>query len=201
VPPPLTTQTFITFGCLNQFQKVSPLALKLWRQIMHDLPGSRLILHAPPGKCRDQISQSFHHAGVDSRRIEFIGRLPWPQYIATYQRIDVALDPFPYSGGITTCDALWMGVPVITLRGATSVGRSATSILGNLKLHELIAHSPEQYFSAARTLVDNETLLSQMRSSLRQRMRESPLLDAPQFARDIEAAFILMWSEWIQTVS
>ena len=122
------------------------------------------------------------------------GRLA--ESIELYQRIDIALDPFPYGGGITTCDALWMGVPVITLRGKTAVGRGGTTILSNLDLEQFVARSLEQYITAATALANDLALLSEMRTTLRQRMLDSPLMDASRFARDVEGAFLKMWSEW-----
>jgi protein O-GlcNAc transferase len=198
VPPPAASTGFITFGCLNQFQKVSAPAMDLWQRIMNDVPGSRLVLHAPAGSCRDRMLGSFGDAGVAPDRIKFVERLPWAGYIDAYQRIDIALDPFPYGGGITTCDALWMGVPVITLCGTTAVGRSATSILGNLELHRLIAHLPNEYVSIAGALARDVSRLTQLRSSLREQMRASTLMDSRQFARDIESAFVSMWNDWIR---
>lgn len=177
-PPPVISSGSITFGCLNQFQKISTATLDLWQQIIQAAPGSGLLLHAPPGKHRAELIQRFERRGVAAHRIEFVERLPWPQYIQTYDRIDIALDPFPYGGGITPCDALWMGVPVITLRGRTSVSRGGTSILRNLRIDRYVAQSPEQYISAATTLADDVPLLSDTRMRLRQRMLESPLMDA-----------------------
>ena len=180
---PALSNGWITFGCLNLFQKLSIPTLELWGRIMLTVPESRLLLHAPVGSCRTRLLQLLEHSAVAGHRIEFVERLPWPRYIQTYQRIDIALDPFPYGGGITTCDALWMGVPVITLRGKTAVGRSGASILGNLGLQQFVARSAEQYISAAAELADDLALLSELRSTLRQRMLESPLMDTARFAR------------------
>ncbi|MGD0461241.1 MAG: tetratricopeptide repeat protein [Tepidisphaeraceae bacterium] len=196
VPPPALSTGTITFGSLNAFQKISGPTLDLWRDLMQAAPRSRLLLHAPAGRHRQQLIQRFQTSGIAAHRIEFVERLPWPEYIQSYQRIDIALDPFPYGGGITTCDALWMGVATITLRGKTSVGRSGTSILGNLNLPQYIAQSPEQYISAARALASDLPLLSDLRSNLRGRMLKSPLMDGLQFARDLEAAFLKMWDQW-----
>ena len=130
-----------------------------------------------------ELIQLFERLGVVGDRIEFVERVGWGKYIQTYQRIDIALDPFPYGGGITTCDALWMGVPVITLRGKTAVGRGGTTILSNLGLGQFIARSQEQYIAAATELAGDLARLSEMRTMLRQRMLDSPLMDATRFAR------------------
>jgi predicted O-linked N-acetylglucosamine transferase (SPINDLY family) len=201
VPPPALSAGIITFGSLNAFQKISGPTLDVWRQLMQSVPRSRLLLHAPVGKHRGQLIQGFETSGIADDRIEFVDRLPWSQYIQTYQRIDIALDPFPYGGGITTCDALSMGVPIITLRGKTTVGRGGSSILQNLNLPEFIAESPQQYISAATALANDLALLSKLRSCLRERMLDSPLTDAVQFARDIEAAFVKMWDQWTNSTA
>ncbi len=118
------------------------------------------------------------------------------EYFNVYQRIDVALDPFPYGGGTTTCDALWMGVPVVSLAGQTAVGRGGLSILSNLGLPELVAHDAEQYVRIAEGLANDLPRLSNLRATLRQRMQDSPLMDAPRFARNVEAAYREMWRHW-----
>ena len=111
---------------------------------------------------------------------------------------DIALDPFPYNGGVTTCDALWMGVPVVSLRGETSVARGGASILSNLVMAELIARSPQQYVSIATSLASDLPRLSALRRELRQRLADSPITDAARFAADIESAYVRMWESWCQ---
>ena len=134
-------------------------------------------------------------------RFSFVpGRRGIKDYFAQlYGQIDVALDPFPYGGGTTTCDALWMGVPVVTLAGRTAVGRAGVSILSNLGLPELIAQTPEQYLSSARDLAADLPRLAQLRRELRPRMRDSILMDAPRFAAEMEAAYRQMWVNWCAT--
>jgi protein O-GlcNAc transferase len=200
-PPPVLSAGFITFGCLNNFHKISPAAQDLWVQILKAVPNSRLIIRANSGSHLQDVVRRF--AGVDraADRIEFVGMQPWEQYINTYARIDIALDPFPYGGGITTCDSLWMGVPVVSLSGKTAVGRAGRSILTNIGLPELIAKTPEQYVQIAVLLALDQSRLAELRSSLRHRMQASPLTDAESFARDIEAAYREMWRKWVQTKS
>ena len=131
-PPPAMAAGYATFGCLNNFAKVSPPALDLWAEILRRVPRSRLIVHSHPGTHLDAVRERFAGKGISPDRLEFVGRQPWPQYVQTYGRIDIALDPFPWGGGITTCDALWMGVPVVSLLGRTAVGRGGASILANV---------------------------------------------------------------------
>jgi predicted O-linked N-acetylglucosamine transferase (SPINDLY family) len=137
-----------------------------------------------------------HDKGIDAERLEIVGRCSVEKYFKTYDRIDVALDPFPYTGGTTTCDALWMGVPVVTLAGRTAVGRSGVSLLSNVGLPELIAQTPEQYVQIAVDLAKDLPRLIQLRSTLRQRMEKSPLMDAAAFAKGIEGAYRMMWRKW-----
>jgi predicted O-linked N-acetylglucosamine transferase (SPINDLY family) len=185
---------FITFGCLNTFSKASLPAQQLWARILLATPRSRLILHSPPGSHRDEILKRYSLAGIAPDRIEFVPQLKWSDYIQTYQRIDFALDPFPYGGGITTFDALWMGVPVVSLSGHTAVGRGGQSILSNIGLPELIAHSPDEYVKIA---ADAEKWTA-LRPTLRQRMQDSPVMDAARLARDIESAYRQMWMDWLE---
>jgi predicted O-linked N-acetylglucosamine transferase (SPINDLY family) len=194
-PPPALTTGTITFGCLNSFAKVSP-ALDLWMEILRIVPRSRLIIHSSPGTHLEAVRERFAARGISPQRLELLGRQSRPEYVRTYERIDIALDPFPWGGGITTCDALWMGVPVVSLNGRTAVGRGGASILANIGIPELIARTPEQYVRIAADLAKDLPRLAELRRTLRLRMQKSPLMDAPRFARNIEAAYRQMWRNW-----
>jgi predicted O-linked N-acetylglucosamine transferase (SPINDLY family) len=189
---PAARNGYVTFGCMNSFAKVSPATMELWAAVLRRKAGSKLILHCRPGGHRNEVLQFFEARGVARERVELIGFQPCPDYMQTYQRIDIGLDPFPYGGGITTCDALWMGVPVVTLSGRTAVGRGGRSILSNLGLGELAASSEQEY---AQLAMETDRWI-QLRGTLRQRMRESPLMDVPRFARDVEGAYREMWRKW-----
>jgi protein O-GlcNAc transferase len=199
-PLPALEAGYITFGCLNNFAKVSPAAMDLWTQILHRIPQARLIVHSKPGSHLDGVRECFSHAGITSDRLEFIGELPWEQYMQTFGRIDISLDPFPYNGGITTCDSLYMGVPLVSLSGQTAVGRAGRSILSNVGLPELIAETPEEYVEIAVKLSSDLPRLAELRRTLRERMQASPLMDAPRFARNIEAAYRQMWRGYAEKV-
>ncbi len=151
-PAPAERNGDVTFGCLNQLVKTSPAAMELWCEILNQVPRSRIILHAQPGKYLESITQFFARHGIAPDRLEFVSRQPRDQYMRTHHRLDIALDPFPYNGGITTCDALWMGVPVVALSGRTSVGRAGRSILSNIGLPELVARDPRDYVRIATDL-------------------------------------------------
>jgi protein O-GlcNAc transferase len=176
-----------TFACLNNFAKVSAPAIDLWKQILRSVPGSRLLLHCPPGSRRDSISAEM------GELVEFIGWQRWKDYIATFGRASISLDPFPYGGGITSCDSLWMGVPLVTLAGNAPVGRAGESILSQVGLQELVARSQEEYVNIVIELAGNPKRLAEIRRTLRQRMENSPLMDAKRYARDVEQAYRTAW--------
>ena len=139
-------------------------------------------------------------SGIDAQRVQFVGKLPIKKYFGFYQEIDIALDPFPYAGGTTTCDALWMGVPLVSLAGETAVARGGLSILSNLGLEELVAWDSDQYIQIAVNLAMNLPRLIELRKTLRSRIQESPLMDAPRFARQMEAAYRMMWRKWCRLI-
>jgi predicted O-linked N-acetylglucosamine transferase (SPINDLY family) len=196
--PPAMENGYVTFGCLNNFAKISPLTIDLWAGILREVGDSRLLVHARPGSHRDRFRQRFADRGVDPGRVDFVDHLPLPRYFQQYHRIDVALDPFPFGGGTTTCETLWMGVPVVTLAGQTAVSRAGTSILSNVGLPELVARLKGQYIQIAADLARDLPRLSGLRNSLRPRMLGSPLMDAADFARQIERAYRQMWSNWVR---
>lgn len=166
--------------------------MSLWARVLEAVENSRLLVHCPQGSHRDGVLDIFQRHGVSPQRLELVGYQSWADYIQTFGRIDVALDPFPYGGGITTCDGLWMGVPTVTLSGRTAVGRGGRSILANIGVPELTAHSQQEYVHLA---ADFDRWI-QLRPALRDRMLASPLMDAPRLARDVEAAYARMWAEW-----
>ena len=187
---------YVTFGSLNNFCKVTAATLAAWRKLLQEVPQSRLLLHSQVGKHRDQVSSFFAEQDISPDRLMFVGKVPMAEYFGIYERLDVALDPFPYGGGTTTCDALWMGVPVVSLAGQTAVGRGGVSILSNVGLPELVADDAKQYVDIAVELAQDLSRLSELRASLRDRMQASPLMDAPRFARNVEAAYREMWRRW-----
>jgi predicted O-linked N-acetylglucosamine transferase (SPINDLY family) len=188
----------ITLGCLNNYCKVTRPALETWARLLNRLGDARLLLHSPPGNHRESLMRYLTDRGITPDRVELVGRVSPEDYFQTYCRMDVALDPFPYCGGTTTCDALWMGVPVVTLSGRTAVGRSGVSILSNAGLPELIARTPEEYERIVAELAGDLPRLRELRSTLRQWMQQSPLMDAAGFARGVETAYRDMWRQWCQ---
>jgi len=185
-----------TFGCLNNFAKVTDVTLDLWARLLQRAPEARLLVYARTEAHRDRVRRALHEAGVDEARAAFVGLQPLADYLETYRLIDVALDPHPYGGGTTTCDALWMGVPVVTLAGRTAVSRAGATLLSNVGLERLVARTPEQYVELAAALIRDAAGLAALRRELRQRIESSPAMNARQFARDVEAAFRTAWRAW-----
>jgi protein O-GlcNAc transferase len=194
---PALQNGYITFGCLNSFSKVNDGLLSLWGQVLQAVPGSRLLLLAPRGQAREHVLATLEQAGVASARLEFADKRPRPEYLKLYHRIDCGLDPMPYNGHTTSLDAFWMGVSIITLVSKkTSFGRAGWSQLCNLGLKELAAETPEQYVALAAELAADLPRLQELRSTLRQRMLQSPLMDGKRFAHNVEHAYRQMWRQW-----
>ena len=195
----------ITFCSFNNPAKINARVVALWAAILRRVEGSRLLLLATGGG-HDRVRRSFEECGVAAERLEFLTRYPPVtgcvggreslEYLERYRQGDIALDPFPYNGMTTTCDALWMGVPVVALIGGTPISRASFSLLSNVGLAELAAPSDEQYAEIAVRLAGDLPRLASLRASLRDRMKSSPLLDAGRFARNLEATFRMAWRRW-----
>jgi predicted O-linked N-acetylglucosamine transferase (SPINDLY family) len=195
-PLPALTKGHIRFGSLNNFCKINAVTLRHWAQVLRAVDRSELVMLAPTGSCRENTLSFLAQEGISPERVAFIERQPRIKYLEQYHLIDIGLDTLPYNGHVTSLDALWMGVPTVTLVGTTIAGRAGFSQLTNLGLPELIAKTPEQFQEIAIGLVKDLPRLSLLRASLRQRMRNSPLMDTQSFARDIEAAYKNMWHNW-----
>jgi predicted O-linked N-acetylglucosamine transferase (SPINDLY family) len=186
---PALTAGYITFGCLNNFCKVSDDTLSRWGQVMKRLPSSRLILLAYAGGHRQRILDLLGDYDVAAERIEFVEYRPRLDYLQTYHRIDICLDTLPYNGHTTSLDACWMGVPVVTQVGNTIVGRAGWSQLNNLGLSHLAAFDEQAFIDIAVALANDLKGLSHLRQTLRGRMEASPLMDGKRFAGAIESAY------------
>jgi predicted O-linked N-acetylglucosamine transferase (SPINDLY family) len=194
--PPSTRNGFITFGCFNSYLKVSGKLLSAWAELLGRVPQSRLLITCRPGSHRSRACELLSSAGIDPGRLRFVDHQPIGEYFRQYHQIDIALDPFPYGGGTTTCDALWMGVPVISLAGQTAVSRAGLSILSNVGLGALVARDVEQYIQIAQNLAADLPRLNELRTTMRGRMQASPLMNVQQFTADFEAALRAMWRDW-----
>lgn len=193
----------VTFGSFNNFAKVTPQTIELWSQILLAVPGSKILIKADTlgePETQKQVLAEFARHGVQADRIELLGREPsFVRHLQTYHRLDIALDTFPYHGTTTTCEAMWMGVPVITLAGKAHVSRVGASLLTRVGLAELIACSPQQYVDLAVGLAQDANRRRKIAASLRHRMLTSPLTDAADFVRDLEQAYRQMWQNWCRT--
>ncbi len=201
-PLPADDAKYVTFGFFNNFAKVNPTVLAAWAEILNRLPNSRLIILAPTANSlRRRLIEAFQRAGIDPQRVELIGRQPYREYLRLIQRADVALDAFPFNGHTTTCDALWMGVPVVMIAGETYAARFGGTALVSLGLQDFIADTPQQYIERAIQAASDVPRLRQLRASLRDAMRASPLLDAAGFTRNLEEAYRQMWIGWCEQPS
>jgi predicted O-linked N-acetylglucosamine transferase (SPINDLY family) len=164
--------------------------------LLRQVPASRLLLYAPASPRRESIRAFLAKEGLDPVRVEYVGYTPPAEYFQLYDRIDLALDPFPYTGGTTTCDALCMGVPTVSLVGAAPVSRMGLSVLVNAGFPEWAVDTHEEYLRVAATLASNLPRLAALRGSLRERVARSLLADAPRYARHVEATFRNLWYRW-----
>jgi protein O-GlcNAc transferase len=193
-----------TFGSFNILRKVNEEVVRQWSEILRGVPDSRLMLKSNMTDseiCRRRFLGLFASQGIASDRLIFKGWTASPaDHLQMYNEIDIALDPFPYNGTTTTCEALWMGVPVIALEGEVHRGRVGVSLLSNVGLPELIAETVEAYVKTAVDLANDLPRLARYRAGLRNQMRRSPLMDGAGFVGNVEAAYRWMWERWCQTV-
>lgn len=192
VPAPSRRNRFVTFGSFNALQKITPSTMALWIDVLRAVPNSRLVLQSLPfadESLRGSMHRRFAVAGIEGHRVEILPPSLGVDFLAGYHQLDIALDPVPYNGGTTTFEALWMGVPVITLPGQAFASRMAASVLGSIGLDELVASTPEGYVAIAAALAGDPVRLESIRAGLRQRMANSPCCDGPRAARELEAAY------------
>jgi len=195
-PLPALEKGRVTFGCLNNFCKINEPVLRLWARVLGQVEKARLILLSPVGSHREQALEVFSREGIDARRAEFVVQRPRQTYLESYHRVDIALDPFPYNGHTTSLEALWMGVPVISMAGDGPVSRAGWSQLSNLGLPELVAFSEDDYVRIASRWAGDLPRLAQLRRTLRSRMEASVLMDARHFARSVEMVYRTLWQRW-----
>ena len=200
VPPsPSLQRGYITFGCFNNPQKINREVVKLWSAILHLAPQSHLLLKfrgMETEALQNRYRGWFQEDGIEGARLLFAGQSPAETYLADFASIDIALDPFPYNGGSTTLDALWMGVPVVTLAGRLAVQRDGASILSAAGLAGFVAQTPEQYLKIALFLAAVIPHKPDLRSELRHALAASPLMDEASLVRDVENAYRDMWRAW-----
>jgi predicted O-linked N-acetylglucosamine transferase (SPINDLY family) len=198
-PPPMLVNGHITFGCFNNLTKMNEQVVALWARILAAVPNSRLYLKARAlGEVAVQqsVMKRFAEHGIDPQRLTLETYVPRANYLEAYNQIDIALDPFPYTGGTTTVEALWMGVPVLTLAGKQFLARQGVGLLMNAGLPEWVASDQDDYLSRAIAHASDMQRLASLRAGLRQQVLASPIFDASRFARYFEAALRGMWEKW-----
>ena len=196
VSTPALRNGHITFGSLSRTIRLNERVVSFWAQILHNVPGSKLMLNSKP--FAEEESQHFFKArfarhGIGAERLDFAYSQPHWQ---AYQQIDITLDPFPHNGGTSTLESLWMGAPVITLAERPSVGRIGATCLHAVEMSKWIAATEEEYLEIAVAAAHDVTLLDEVRHGLRQRLQNSPLMDEVGFTRELEDAYCAMWRDW-----
>lgn len=199
-PPPLLRKGWVTFGSLNALPKHTPEVFALWARILAAVPDSRLLLRDRSfehPEARNRLEKTFAHLGIAADRLILLGWSPGRNdHLARYGEIDVALDPFPYNGTITSCDALWMGVPLLTLPGRRHAARVGASLLTAVRLEELIATDADDCVARAVALANDPDRLTALRAGMRARLLASPLCDAERFTRNLEGTYRDLWRAW-----
>lgn len=197
---PATQSGHVTFGSFNNFIKMTPEVLQTWARILQRVPTSILLLKYrsfEADKIRALVIAAFAQHGVQPARIHFLGSDDYHTHLRAYHQVDIALDTFPHNGDTTTCDALWMGVPVVVNTGVNHVGLMGASRLSSVRLEDLVARDNDNYVDIACALANDVPRLEKLRATLRETMKASPLMDAPRFTRNLEAAYEKMWTNLI----
>lgn len=197
-PLPALHNGFITFGCFQTLSKVNDNILTLWANILHNCPNSKLVFknkQIQDTSLKQTLLTRLHHLGISSERIilEIAGSRA--DYFSAYRKVDFMLDTFPYPGGTTTCEALWMGVPTLTLAGSTLLEKQGAAMLNCVGLSDWIAYDNEDYVQKAIAYAHNTSYLTELRQNLRRHLEESPLMDAPRFVRHFEDILFSIWHE------
>jgi predicted O-linked N-acetylglucosamine transferase (SPINDLY family) len=206
--PPVTAlpalrNDFITFGSFNSSGEIHPHIIKLWARILRANRGSHILLKfgtTTDNRMNRHYFSQFERWGISSSRVAICGWKPMDEHLGLYGQADIALDTFPCNGFTTTCEALWMGVPVISQAGECHASRIGLSILKTVGLDFFAAYTPDEYVAKAIALAANLQALAQLRSSMRPLMKDSALCNAKKFARKVEAAYRKMWHRWIESL-
>jgi predicted O-linked N-acetylglucosamine transferase (SPINDLY family) len=200
-PLPAAQNGCVTFGCLNKREKINDAVIEAWAKILQAVPGSRLLLQNKPYGdlgIATHVRSRFAERGIEADRLELIGRVSWREHMEIYNRLDIALDPFPYNGTTTSVEGLWMGVPLLALKGDRLAAHMGESILHAVNMTDWIAADEDGYVTKAVAFANDLPALVSLRAGLRDRLLASPICDAPRFARNLEEAFRGMWRAWCE---
>ena len=196
---PVKSKGYITFGCFNNATKINEVLLRQWSVIMHAVPDSRLFLKSfnfENEGLQERVLSQLEMNGISRDRVRIEGRSPHKELLACYNDVDIALDPWPYSGGLTTCEAMIMGVPVVTLPGPTFAGRHSATHLTNAGMNELVAENWEQYINIVVGLTQDLSSLTIIRQHLREILLNSPVCDGKKFALHFSHAMRAIWQRY-----
>lgn len=197
-PLPALTSGYITFGSFNKLWKINDAVIGAWSRILLRVSGSKLLIIGIPGKStRERLEAAFAGHGVESSRLSLLSPVSDADFWRLRQEIDIALDPFPYNGVTSTCEALYVGTPMATLAGTYGQSRTAASILMAVGLGDLVARTEEEYVEINVRLASDTQYLSRLRSSLRERMQDSPLMDYRSFTSALEGLYRGIWTDWV----
>jgi protein O-GlcNAc transferase len=196
-PLPSLTTGRLTFGSFNRLSKLNPSVIALWSQLLRALPGSQMLIGGMPRDGRHQVVGSwFQDEGIALERLQFHPRRGNRDYLALHDQVDFCLDPFPFTGATTTCHALWMGVPTLTLLGKTVAGRLGAALLQHVGLEDFIAHTPEEFVKKGIYWARNLHSLAQLRAGMRDRFLRSPIGQPELVAQGLAVGFRQMWRTW-----
>ena len=194
---PMLARGDVTYGSFNNIGKLNDTVLDTWAEVLTALPGARLLIaRVPQGRCRDAFLDRWRHRGIDVARLELHGYLTRERFLALHDSVDIALDPFPCPGGTTSCESLWMGLPVLTLAGSAGLARAGSSILNAAGMPQWIAADRRDYVGLALKMAADPQGLAQIRASMRERLTASTLMNGAAFTRHFEAALRTAWCEW-----
>jgi protein O-GlcNAc transferase len=198
---PAQTNGYITFGCFQNLAKIGDAVLTAWSRVLATLPHAVLRIQNKPlgdAPTRQMFMDRLRLHGIDPSRVALLAHVPRKEYLEAHAEVDFLLDTFPYPGGTTTCEALWMGVPTLTLAGGTLLARQGASLLTAAGLEDWVAASQDEYLAKAVAFAGDAARLAALRRDLRQQVGQSPVFDAPRFARHFEDALWGMWRNWVE---
>jgi predicted O-linked N-acetylglucosamine transferase (SPINDLY family) len=195
--PPALRNGYLTFGSLHQLFKLNAQVFDLWSEVLKAVPTARLLMFRDSlaGTAQEHVRNQFAQRGIGNNRLDLRPGPCTDSYMGVYRQIDVTLDTFPVSGGVTTCESLWMGVPVLTLCGERPLARNSAALLNRVGLAEWVAHTSQQYVAVAKSIAEDLDRLTMLRAGLRERV-QAKLCDAERFTRMLEETYRAMWRRW-----
>ena len=196
-PLPALKNGFLTFGSFNNINKIGEECIRIWATLLHRVPGSRLLIATvPEGQMRLDLTEKFVHLGVSPERVGFLGKLAPQQFQLHLQTVDISLDPTPINGATTTCESLWLGVPVFATVGQRFLSRAGLSVLSAANMADFAFQSEEELYKTAALLNANLPLLANIRQGMREHLRNTALLDQVSFTRNLESLYRQAWAAW-----